>query len=523
MASDGDSDEVRRKTARPAPLSDNVCEIIANEWGYEVVRIKELPSYDDCNFYLKCVRSDKVTTEFLIKFYNGVDSENIDMIDGLGELFRVLEQGCSALCVSSPQTARNGRSVVTVDNCMMASGTKSSVAARLFTWVPGDTLSNFLGTNPTGQALALWADVGRAVALSTCALEGFDHPAFHRYHAWDIKQFMQVAEFAPYIDEEVVKSLVHQVLDDFASQVLPDSHQFPQSVILGDCNDANVIVGAKEGSGEMHVSGLIDFGDSVRTWTVCDIAIAMAYSMCSTCGHSQNPLPVLVGMLGEYCRHRGKGAQGLLEVEVKHLRVLIAARLAASISMGAYSLSQDPDNEYLKLHAVPARNALKVLLSYDPARLHGLFSLACGTGGYGGQELNVLRSLVDLTGGAIGPSAEAVEHIAKRARLEESNDLTFVTGNAKKLQEVTAILGEGENSIPYRLVSRKIDLPELQGSPEDVSREKCKLAVQEVKGPVIVEDTSLCFNALGGLPGVYIKVSARVSLDFMLSSYWLWC
>jgi alkylhydroperoxidase family enzyme len=86
-------------------------------------------------------------------------------------------------------------------------------------------------------------------------------------------------------------------------------------------------------------------------------------------------------------------------------------------------------------------------------------------------------------------------------------DLTFVTGNAKKLQEVTAILGAGENSFPYRLVSRKIDLPELQGTPEDVSREKCKLAVQVVKGPVIVEDTSLCFNALGGLPGVYIKVS----------------
>ena len=26
-----------------------------------------------------------------------------------------------------------------------------------------------------------------------------------------------------------------------------------------------------------------------------------------------------------------------------------------------------------------------------------------------------------------------------------------------------------------------------------------------VEGPVIVEDTSLCFNALNGLPGPYIK------------------
>ncbi|KAK2109692.1 hypothetical protein P7K49_009438 [Saguinus oedipus] len=29
--------------------------------------------------------------------------------------------------------------------------------------------------------------------------------------------------------------------------------------------------------------------------------------------------------------------------------------------------------------------------------------------------------------------------------------------------------------------------------------------VLQVQGPVLVEDTCLCFNALGGLPGPYIK------------------
>jgi inosine triphosphate pyrophosphatase len=55
------------------------------------------------------------------------------------------------------------------------------------------------------------------------------------------------------------------------------------------------------------------------------------------------------------------------------------------------------------------------------------------------------------------------------------------------------------------LKSAQLDLPELQGEPEEVAAEKCRLAVQQVKGAVMVEDTSLCFNALGGLPGVYIK------------------
>ncbi|CAN0875659.1 Inosine triphosphate pyrophosphatase [Linum grandiflorum] len=78
--------------------------------------------------------------------------------------------------------------------------------------------------------------------------------------------------------------------------------------------------------------------------------------------------------------------------------------------------------------------------------------------------------------------------------------VTFVTGNAKKLEEVRAILGQ---SIPFQ--SLKLDLPELQGEPEEISKEKARLAAVEVKGPVLVEDTCLCFNALKGLPGIPFK------------------
>ncbi|EDQ84204.1 uncharacterized protein MONBRDRAFT_13033 [Monosiga brevicollis MX1] len=98
--------------------------------------------------------------------------------------------------------------------------------------------------------------------------------------------------------------------------------------------------------------------------------------------------------------------------------------------------------------------------------------------------------------------------------------ITFVTGNAKKLQEVQQILGQG---FPFELTNRKIDLPELQGEPEDISREKCRLAAAEVKGPVMVEDTSLCFNALHGLPGPYIKwfldKTGHVGLNNLLAAY----
>lgn len=79
-----------------------------------------------------------------------------------------------------------------------------------------------------------------------------------------------------------------------------------------------------------------------------------------------------------------------------------------------------------------------------------------------------------------------------------SKPITFITGNAKKLEEVVAILGK---EFPRELISKKVDLPELQGEVDEISIKKCQEAAKLVKGPVIVEDTCLCFNALGGLPG----------------------
>ena len=90
----------------------------------------------------------------------------------------------------------------------------------------------------------------------------------------------------------------------------------------------------------------------------------------------------------------------------------------------------------------------------------------------------------------------------KHLDMDSSNLITFVTGNPKKLEEVEAILG------PYlsqKIISKNIDLPEYQGTPREICTEKCREAYRKMGGPVIVEDTSLCFNALGGMPGPYIK------------------
>ncbi|CCH41340.1 Nucleoside-triphosphatase [Wickerhamomyces ciferrii] len=81
--------------------------------------------------------------------------------------------------------------------------------------------------------------------------------------------------------------------------------------------------------------------------------------------------------------------------------------------------------------------------------------------------------------------------------------ITFVTGNAKKLKEFQAIIGDDS------IKNQSVDLEEIQGSIKDISIKKVTAAAAQIKGPVLVEDTCLVFSALSKpgieLPGPYIK------------------
>jgi inosine triphosphate pyrophosphatase len=102
------------------------------------------------------------------------------------------------------------------------------------------------------------------------------------------------------------------------------------------------------------------------------------------------------------------------------------------------------------------------------------------------------------------PPCLVLENAKRRKLISCKPSITFVTGNKKKLEEVKQILGAGEG-LPFEITNAKIDLPELQGETFEIAKEKCMLAAKKINGPVLIEDTSLCFNALNEMPGPYIK------------------
>mmetsp|Transcript_3604 Transcript_3604/g.4615 ORF Transcript_3604/g.4615 Transcript_3604/m.4615 type:complete len:186 (+) Transcript_3604:138-695(+) len=82
--------------------------------------------------------------------------------------------------------------------------------------------------------------------------------------------------------------------------------------------------------------------------------------------------------------------------------------------------------------------------------------------------------------------------------------ITFITGNAKKLEEFLAIM-TGQLADSYSISNLGMDLLEIQGTPDEIAKYKAKLAATKTNTPVLIEDVSLCFNAYKGLPGPYIK------------------
>ncbi|MDO8487334.1 MAG: non-canonical purine NTP pyrophosphatase [Candidatus Curtissbacteria bacterium] len=78
-------------------------------------------------------------------------------------------------------------------------------------------------------------------------------------------------------------------------------------------------------------------------------------------------------------------------------------------------------------------------------------------------------------------------------------DLVVVTSNISKLAEINQILGTSHK------VST-LDVPEIQSlNLNEVITAKAKTAYEKIKKPVLVTDVSLEIEALGGLPGPFVK------------------
>ncbi|KAA6390750.1 MAG: nucleoside-triphosphate diphosphatase [Streblomastix strix] len=74
---------------------------------------------------------------------------------------------------------------------------------------------------------------------------------------------------------------------------------------------------------------------------------------------------------------------------------------------------------------------------------------------------------------------------------QDLKKIFFCSGNEHKVREVTQIL----SGLDVEIVPININLPELQGDPQIVAQQKCIEAFKRINAPVLIDDTSLCYDA----------------------------
>jgi 4-aminobutyrate aminotransferase-like enzyme/Ser/Thr protein kinase RdoA (MazF antagonist) len=232
----------------------------------------------------------------------------------------------------------------------------------MLTYVPGTTLAEARPRSPE-----LLASLGRFLGALDAGLDGFAHPGARRDLKWDLARAGWIRGHLDLL-EPTRRALVEAFLEPFENDVARGWPRLRKSVIHGDANDHNVLVGSAR-EGLRQVRSVIDFGDMVETATVCELAIAAAYAGLGT----REPLAAAAAVVSGY-----HAAFPLGEDELPHLHTLIGLRLAVSVTNSALRKSSKPDDPYVTISEAPAWTALQRLAAVPPRLAHYAFRHACG-------------------------------------------------------------------------------------------------------------------------------------------------
>jgi Ser/Thr protein kinase RdoA (MazF antagonist) len=301
-------------------------------------QLTPLPSERDQNFLLESESGQK----FVLKIANAL--EEPAFLDAQNQLMSHLPSRLS-FCPRVVPTP-SGDQMTRIE-----SESGSTHFVRVVTYLPGKPLAEIQQRSPE-----LLRDLGRKLGQLDRELADFDHPAIHRDFHWDLANGITVVnEYGDLIEELTLRRLVNGWVETFGKEVGPLLNSVRRSVIHGDANDYNVLVGTDDS--EQEVSGLIDLGDVVHSYTVADLAVAIAYVVLE----KPDPLDAASQVLAGYRRH-----YGLLDVEIDALWGLALMRLCMSVCLAAYQKIQRPDDVYLDISQRAIRNTLPKLVAIDP-------------------------------------------------------------------------------------------------------------------------------------------------------------
>lgn len=308
-------------TPPATPLSPAEAEALAREHFGVTATATPLGSNQETNLLLTAESGER----WVLKLAN--PAFGADVLDLQNAALRHLAAADTGLAAPVPVPCVNGSDLVEIT----LAGVPHHL--RLLTFVPGRLLAD--ATYAGDKALEQF---GALSARLAAALADFDHPAADRVLQYDSQHA-----------DRVVATLAHHLDDEHRARALAASERawtalrpltadLRRQVVHADLADYNVVAAADD-AGRLQPSGVIDFGDVVRTWLVADLATAIASLLSRT---RRSPL------LDAAATVRGFHAvTPLTEPEVAALWPLVLARGAVLATSVDALLAQDPTNDYL--------------------------------------------------------------------------------------------------------------------------------------------------------------------------------
>jgi 4-aminobutyrate aminotransferase-like enzyme/Ser/Thr protein kinase RdoA (MazF antagonist) len=349
---------LEERVARPTTEAE-ACELARELYGFTVAA-KSLPGEYDDNFHLT-IRDAGATENgepggFVLKVMHPARERSF--IDMQCRALQHLAQRAPQLTLPRVRLNRSGEAVTAI-----TASDGSSRLVWLLRYVPGIMLARARPHSPE-----LLQSLGAFLGAIDAALGDFAHPAARRELKWDLACAGWIRQQLHLLRDASQRALVDKFLSLYESEVVPALPQLRRSVIYGDANDYNVLVGPPLPLPRKVVS-VIDFGDMHETVTVSEIAVATAYAILG----KENPLRAAAEVVVGY--HR---AFPLTEPELQTLYALIGTRLAVSVVNSAQRAGVKPDDSYVTVSEAPAWEALARLAKIHPRFAQYAFRAACG-------------------------------------------------------------------------------------------------------------------------------------------------
>ncbi len=231
-------------------------DVLKKHYGIENAVLKKLEGYDSVNYQVSTYKGQQYVWkqyQYSPETYALLKAENrliLDMSSQLSFSFPV------------PVKGLDGKFIYCSDD------KDGKQLHRLLSFVKGKF---FAEVDHTPE---LFVSFGRFLACMNKKMQGVRYAEIKaRQLNWDLQHFTLNQKLIKYIEEPGKKKLIDYFFLQFRETVIPKIEDLRKSIIHSDANDWNVI------TNNGKVTGIIDFGDTVYSPLVNEIAIAITYAI----------------------------------------------------------------------------------------------------------------------------------------------------------------------------------------------------------------------------------------------------